>query len=304
MLPNFIVIGAGKSGTTTLYELLKEHPEVHMSAVKETNFFALWGKSLEGTSEDPKQLRHYPWSVTSPAAYSELFENTENAKARGEVSPMYLYNEDAPEAIKSTIPDVKLVVILRNPVDRLHSRYMHLLRENRQPAEDYKEVLDQDSIWWERNDLVREGFYNTYLQRYFQLFPPSQLRVYLYEDLQSNPTALMKDLYEFIGVDTDFQPHVSRQYNASGRIKNKNIDQLIGQNSVAKAWMNKCAPGLVKELKNSGWVKDRLLKLRKANLEKSPMPASTREQLIEKIYAPEITGLQQLIQRDLSHWLS
>lgn len=302
-LPNFIIIGAGKSGTTALYEYLAEHPQVFMSKVKETNFFALEGEQLVDPSQDPDQMHHYPWSITSRAAYEALFEGVTVEKAIGEVSPMYLYHPDAPAKIKESLPHVKLIVILRNPVDRLYSRYMHLARERREPSETFDECLNRDSIWWKRNDLIQEGFYYTHLQRYYDLFDPSQIKVYLYQELRKDPLALVQDLYEFIGVDGWFEPDLSVEYNVSGKIKNPILDRFIGQNSILKSAIHTISPKLMDVVIKQEWLKKNINKLRKQNLEKPALKQETRVALTEEVYGNEIVKLQKLIGKDLSKWL-
>ena len=299
-----MIIGAGKSGTTTLYEWLKQHPQVFMSPVKETNFFALEGQDVVPSGNDPKQLRHYPWSITDRDEYEALFEGASSEKAIGEVSPMYLYSQRAPQVIKEEIPAVKLIAILRHPVDRLHSRYMHLVRESREPAKDYSQVFNRNSIWWERDDLVREGLYMQNLERYYHLFPAKQLRVYLYDDLKNNPELLLKDIFAFLEVDPDFSVDTELTFNPSGKIKNRWLDVVIGQNSALKSALGLVSPQLLNRLKNNQAVLKQLMKWRSSNLERIPMPKELRRDLIERIYGPEIFSLQKILGRDLSHWLN
>ncbi len=302
MLPNFLLIGAGKSGTTTLYEWLKAHPEIFMSPVKEPNFFALAGETVDA-GDDPLQLRHYPWSVTTRSGYEALFDKSEGTLVQGEASPMYLYSPKAPSAIKDLIPNVKLVAILREPVDRLHSRVMHLAREGREPKGGYADIFDTTSIWWQRNDLIREGFYYRNLKRYCSVFPTSQLKVFLYDDLKNSPDQVLQDLYSFLGVDDTFKPDLQVRFNPSGRIKNKWLDQLIGQKSIPKEILSKYAPELIRMLKRSPSAFRLLMSWRASNLKKTVMPKALHQQ-VSDIYRQEILALQKLIGRDLTHWLS
>lgn len=302
-LPNFIIIGAGKSGTTSLYEYLSEHPDVFMSGIKETNFFALEGTEMVDSENDPDQMFHYPWSITDWEAYQALFTDATNHKAVGEVSPMYLYSPHAAKKIKNRLPDVKIVAILRDPVDRLYSRYMHLVRENRQPSESFEDALDPNSIWWKRNDLIKEGFYNQHLSHYYREFNKDQIRVYLYDDLRSNPAVVIQDIYSFIGVDSTFSPDLTSEYNASGRIQNQLIDKLIGQNSLIKKGVLTLLPNLAQRLFANGNLKKWVNKLRKSNLKKEPLKANTRRKLIENVYGSEIKGLESLIDANLTKWL-
>jgi len=268
-LPNFMIIGAGKSGTTALYEYLAEHPDVYMSPVKETNFFALEGEKMVDPKDDPEQMFHYPWSVTNWEDYVKLFDGVETEKAIGEVSPMYLYSEEAAFRIKERFPDMKLIVILRNPVDRLYSRFMHLARENRKPTNRFEDALDRETIWWRRNDLVKEGFYHNHLQKYYGLFDKDQIKVILYDDFKSDPLKEVQNIYEFIGVNGWHEPDFNTEYNVSGLIKNPVIDRLIGQKSVIKELAAMVNPKLKEAITKR--------QLRKSPLKENWMKPSCRE---------------------------
>jgi len=298
--PNFLVIGAGKSGTTSLYEYLKDHPEVFMSSVKETNFFALEGESIE-QKNDPDQMHHYPWSITDYEDYQDLFKGVNKEKAVGEVSPMYLYSEKAALSIKERLPEVRLIAILRQPVDRLYSRYLHLARENRTPTSEFADTLNKKSIWWKRNDLIQEGFYHTHLNKYFQLFPKEQIKVVLYDDFRLNPQKVLKDIYEFIGVDSSYSPNLKTEFNVSGIVANKKIDSIIGQNSVVKKWIGTVAPQLFNYLSANKNIKSWVNQLRNRNLKRPSLSFELKKQ-VNEIYKSEIDSLQSLINRDLSHW--
>lgn len=301
--PNFMVIGAGKSGTTSLYEYFNQHPEMFMSQVKETNFFALEGKVVKQHDDSPEQTEHYPWSVTTEPEYKALFQEVSSEKAIGEVSPMYLYNEKAPKAIKARIPDVKLIAILRQPTERLYSRYMHLVREGREPSASFSDALNKGSIWWRRNDLVTEGFYGKYIQRYLETFPRHQLKVVLYEDFRNHQQEVLKDLYRFLGVAEIEIGNTTVEQNKSGKIKNPLLNQVIGQRSPFISGARKAMPGLVKSLKNNSVVSGLLTKMRNSNLEKAPLDAGLKKEITDKIYKEDILLLQQLLNKDLKHWL-
>lgn len=302
-LPNFMIIGAGKSGTTALYEHLAAHPEVFMSPVKETNFFALEGQQLVDPKDDPNQMQHYPWSITNWEDYCGLYERAGMAKAIGEVSPMYLYSPIAAQKIKERLPNTKIIAILRDPVDRLYSRYMHLVRERREPTDQFSDALNRETIWWKRNDLVQEGFYFQHLKNYYDIFDHSQIRVYLYEDLRNNPLEVIKDIYEFIGVAPIYLPDPNAEFNVSGRIKNDFVDSLIGQDSLIKKAINLVSPALLNLIRSNTKLRRWVYDLRKSNLEKEPLKPEVRRALIDKVYGGEIIKLQWFLKRDLSKWL-
>ena len=304
-LPNFLVIGAGKSGTTSIYEYLKQHPQVFMSEVKEPNFFALEGvKKITGyDKDDPHGFNHYPWAITNFKDYEKLFENVTNEKAVGESSTMYQYMPKAPENIKKHIPDAKLIAIFRNPVDRLYSRYLHLAREFREPTQDFEDCLIKGNIWWQKNDLIQEGFYYTHMKKYFEQFDPKKIKIFLYDDLRKDTPKVIKEMYQFLEVDDSFKPDTSLRHNVSGKIKNKFVNKLIGQNSILKGGAEKIAPSLMKKVKSSYTLKKIVSNLRQKNLEKPPLKEDTRIRLINEVYKDEILNFQDLIQKDLSNWL-
>jgi len=302
VLPTFIIIGAGKSGTTALHHLLNTHPEVYMTPVKETNFFELEGKPIiSDPKDDPDRLYHYPQSVNTWEDYKNLFKEAGDVKAIGEASPMYLYGKDAAKNIKEKLPNVKIIATLREPVDRLYSRWLHLLRDGNDPIGDFEDCLDKKSIWWKRNDLVREGFYGTNIKRYIDLFPESQLKIFLYDDLRNKPDTVMKELFDFIGVDSKFEPPVDREYNVSGKPKNSFIDNLIGTNSVLINTAKKVAPSITNQFKD-GRAKQWLTKLRKKNMDRPEIKKDFKLKLFNEVYYDEIDKLEKLINKDLSAW--
>ena len=114
-LPNFLIIGSAKGGTSSLHYYLRQHPQIFMPDLKEPRFFALEGETLNFQNPD-SAINHD--SVTNLREYKNLFANAINEIGIGEASPLYLYSEKAVRRIKHYVPDAKLIVILRNPVDR------------------------------------------------------------------------------------------------------------------------------------------------------------------------------------------
>ena len=139
-IPNFIVLGAAKAGTTALYHYLGQHPEVCMSRTKETNFLALKDDPLDfrGPGDRDYITR---FSVTTLDGYRDQFRGCGAKPAIGEASPLYLYSPKAPGLIGEVVPDAKLIVILRNPIDRAYSAFLHLVRDGRETVLDFGEAL-------------------------------------------------------------------------------------------------------------------------------------------------------------------
>ena len=140
VMPNFLVIGAAKAGTTSVYEYLKQHPQIWMSPLKETNFFALEGETLNFRGPgDQDYINRF--SITKIEDYLNLFQGVSNQVAIGEVSPLYLYSLKAPERIRHYTPDTKIIIILRNPVDRAYSSFLHLIRDGREQIRNFAQAL-------------------------------------------------------------------------------------------------------------------------------------------------------------------
>jgi len=302
-MPDFLLIGAGKCGTTSLHHYLQQHPQVFMSEIKEPNFFALEQVEDVSLEDDKEQFFHYPWAVKDLESYKSLFHSASDDQMKGEASTMYLYMPDAPNRIKHYVPDVKLVAIFRHPADRLYSRYLHLAREDRLPTKDFSDALDKNSIWWKRNDLVKEGFYYQHLSRYFELFPAENIKVYLYEDLNEKPKEILQDLYRFLEIDEGFQPDLSLRLNQSGFVKNKVFNKLFGQQSVIKRILEKRLSTVYQKAKNSTLLQKKLSDLRAKNLHRPAIDPILAQRITLEIYQEDIIGLQSLIGKDLTHWL-
>lgn len=295
VLPNFLILGAAKAGTTSLHHYLGQHPEVFVSSMKEPKYFALKDESLD--FQGPSQFINQS-SVTTFEAYCDLFKGVKDEVAVGEASPLYLFSEKAPERIKETLPEAKLIVILRNPVDRAFSSYTHLLREGFETL-DFEESLLKESerirdrwapLWYYKS----KGFYGEQLKRYTDLFPKEQLKIYLFEDLCQNPLGVVQDIFAYLGVDASFEPDMTMK-NVSGIPKNVALQRLLTRQNPLKTVGKALLP---KQFRKS--LSD---KVQRQNLSGKPtLKPETRAELLE-LYRDDIQQLQVLIDRDLSAWL-
>lgn len=299
--PDFLIIGAGKSGTTSLDKYLSQHPEIFISGVKEPNFFALEG-FVPPTEKDVDQFFHFPWSVTTKESYLKLFDDALGNQILGETSPMYMYSEAARESIKKYVPSVKLIAILRQPAERIYSRFMHLSQENRAPSA-LEEVFDQNSIWWKRDDLVHEGFYFKHLSKYFQMFPEKNIHIILYDDFVKDRNNAIRELLVFLGIKSDVQLNTDLELNPSGVIKNKGVNSIIGKSGFFPRIVSKVFPKLYESLKTNIKINKLLLKIRKKNLSKPRLDPQLKYRITHEIYKNDILELQKLTKRDLSSWL-
>ncbi|GAA5034721.1 sulfotransferase [Marivirga lumbricoides] len=301
-LPDFLIIGAGKSGTTSLDNYLKQHPQIFISERKEPNFFGYELNQLSDFSVK-SEIDHYKGSVTNLEEYLKLFSSSQPGQLKGETSNTYMYHTTAAERIYHYNPNIKLIAILRQPAERLYSRFLHLARENELPSENFSDCFDKSSIWWWRNDLVKEGMYAQYLTKYYKLFDQNQIKIFLFEDLKSHPEKLFKDIFEFLNVDSSFEPNLSVEYNQSGFIKNKKIDAIFGAKGIINRGVKLLLPRkTLTALKNNHKLQKKIQTLRNRNLHKPKFDNNLKNKITNEIYLEDIKQLEKLIKRDLSHW--
>jgi len=148
MLPNFLVIGTAKAGTTSLNQYLRQHPQIYMSPHKAPRFFALEGQPL--AFDGPGDRTRFTF-VTERAQYEALFDGVSTERAVGEASPWYLYVEQAPERIKHHVAHARLIGVLRDPVQRAYSNFLHARSEGLEPLDDFAAAMDAESERIDRN---------------------------------------------------------------------------------------------------------------------------------------------------------
>ena len=297
-LPNFLVIGAAKAGTTSLYHYLGQHPEVFMSPVKEPHFFALGGTGANFRSPGAEAGINRK-SFADPEGYEGLFAGARGEKAIGEASTSYLYSPEAPERIKRRVPEARLIAVLRDPAERAYSTFLALRLGGREPLRDFSRALEAEEgrirdgwehLWHYKN----LGFYHVQLSRYGKALEEGRLRVYLYEDLGADPRGVMRDAYRFLGVDASFEPDTSQRHNMSGVSNNGFLVSLVRKRHPVKTAIKPLVPATVRRRLVSG--------LQKRVLSRPPFPPEVRRELVEA-YREDVLRLEDLIGRDLSAWL-
>ena len=290
MLPNFLIVGASKSGTTSLYYYLKQHPEIFMSEVKEPHFFTRGVVAKEYDLE----------------GYLSLFSSfqAQTAIARGEASTAYLYAPDAPGNIKKHVPEMKIIISLRNPVEMAYSLYWHMVRHADETLS-FEEALAKEKerqknpqFALNANQYPDNYFYKSrvnyveQVKRYLDLFG-DQVLILLYEELQNDPIAICKKIYHFLGTEDHFIPDAKTHYNKGIRPRLKIFRRLINTpESLLSSYSG--FPGIRS-----------MTSLLSALIAKpiTPMADETRIKFAAQL-APDIKKLGNLIGRDLSDWMS
>jgi hypothetical protein len=297
--PNFCIIGAAKSGTTALFQYLAQHPQVFVSEPKEPHFLAFANQTPSFRGPYDKEIIN-DRAVTDIAAYERLFQKSQGFPAVGEASVSTLYyHESSIPNIERYIPECKLLCMLRNPVARAYSAYMYYISLTRETVMDFGEAWRLEARRIEENyhhiwHYGQMGLYSLQLAPFMRAFSKDQLRVWLYDDFRDAPEKVVRESFEFIGVDAAFRPAQTPQPLVSGRPRNMLVQRILGRPS---GWKEKLKDHLPAQFtkKLRGFITRR-------NLSREEMAPEMRELLIE-FYQEDVEKLQDLLGRDLSHWL-
>jgi len=295
-LPNFLIIGAAKAGTSSLHQYLSQHPQVFMSSPKEPRFFApeLYTEHLKDPYRSgAKEHRSVPMSLEE---YSALFDPVTDEIAVGEASTEYLYMPNTPERIRQLIPEVNLIAVLRDPAERAFSAFCYQVRdgcerlsfEQALVAEEERTVQKKRWPGWQYKQV---GFYYEQVKRYFGLFDRSKIKIYLHEDLTADSGRVAKDIFGFLSVDDTFVPDLTRR-NISAIPKSRTLQNLMIKDNPLKTMVKPFMPAALR------------MRLRSQNLSKKPMLSPAIRHQLVKDYREDILRLQDLIDRDLSSWLT
>ncbi|MGD1900441.1 MAG: sulfotransferase [Phormidesmis sp.] len=298
-LPNFLIFGVQKSGTTSIYSYLKQHPQVYTSPRKETDFFCR-DLTQPVPADEPRFTKGGRKRILTVEDYESLFSGVTSERAIGEASPNYLFrHEQAVPGIKAYVPEAKLIAILRNPVERAYSDYLMHVRDvvgNRKPLAT-QVAVDADS-----SHTLLKGRYYEGMKHFLEAFGPDQVKVFLYDELRKDAAELMQQLYEFIGVDSTFEVDTGRRQQTAQVPKSQTIQQVLQTNNplrqVAGSVLRQVMP-----IEKRQQLRSRLLAANATGKEDLPLSAEDR-QLLEDYYRDDVRRLQDLLDRDLSQWFA
>lgn len=293
-LPSFLVIGTGKSGTSSIHEYLRQHPLISLPRRKETHFF-ICDRDSDHSGEN-YEGRNLENPIHTLAEYLADFEDKPGVRYFGEVCPTYIFVPQTAANIKKYIPNVKIMAILRNPVDRLYSNYNFNTEDN--SLQEFTRLIEElpqlTAYGTDFRRWVLEGFYAKSLEIYYSLFPAESIKVFLFDELIEDPDKLMHELLDFCGIP-QFKFNTAQKFNTSGKIRLKLLKRFIKRIGLA-ARLRKLLPvRLYQKLRSCA---------EKFFFKKSdPIPAIIRKNLME-YYKEDILATQDLIHRDLSAWLN
>ena len=291
-LPNFFILGAAKSGTTTLYDMLKIHPQIYLPYVKEPMFF----------SRDDYFQRGLTWYANT------FFQKSDSYPARGEATPHYLYwAEKVAPRLKKIYgeSDIRLICIFRDPVQRAYSGYLNMIREEKENL-GFAEALDREDQRIKDNwetlyqtgamtyGYFKGGCYATQIEEYLKHFDRKQFFFLLQDDLKCGQTSLI-ELHQFLNVEPEIRLDTLVS-NPASMPRNRALHRWLHEPSIVK--------NIIKKISPQRWRYMLKAKITKANMQTVEVPKIAGEVAIELKYRfrGEIERLENIIGRDLSQW--
>lgn len=298
--PNLFIVGAAKSGTTSLYHYLSQHPEIYFSPLKEPHYFSY--NAIKFPRKGPGDEISDANVVKDWQEYLKLFENAQDEKIIAEASVDYLYYHAITiPLIYEHVPEAKILILLRNPSERAFSAYRHMFKDKRETLSFENAIVAEESrirdnygfIWFYKE----LGFYHDQVKGYMNTFGEGYVKVCLLDDLEKNPHDVIKNIFKFLEVDDYFKPDIEIKYNTSKLNKFgtlyrffNNYDHPV-KNALRPIFFSTIGKGNTSKLFH--YVRD------KFSLDMKP---ETRKYLTD-LYREDILKLQDLIDRDLSEWM-
>jgi len=296
---DFLIIGGGKSGTTSLYYYLAQHPDVFLARIKEPRFFLLPGLDIDTTAEQRAHFcASFPEGVATRAAYRDLFRDAAPGQVKGEASVQYLSSDTAAANIGRYAPQARLICILRNPMDRAYSNYAHGRRDG---LEHRPSILDALRETGPDHVFFYPGFYSRHLECYAQRAPRNPLRVWLYEELLQDPVGTVQSMLRYLGVDDRFVPDTSFKANVSGEASPANVWARIYD----AARRNRLRRHPMVQRFMSVELKQRIVKTLASRADRDRVKqhlTETEWDTLMQVYEADIRRLETLLGRSLDVW--
>jgi hypothetical protein len=300
-LPDFFVIGAPKAGTTAVHAALARHPQLYLSPVKEPKFFLCDGAPparIHGPG-DAHSAREWIWERDR---YEALFDAAPAGKLRGESTAFSLYDPAAHDRMSALVPQAKLIAVVRDPVDRAYSNWMHLWSDGLEPIADFEAACEAEcaritagwGLFWHYRRL---GLYGEQLEHLLTRFPREQVHVLRYRELVDDPQATLDGICAFLEIDASASIEVrdenTRPFVRPG-LKTQVVAPIVragaslGRHFPPRVWRHASIPLL--------WA------LHTNGVARPPLPRDTRRALVD-YYTDDVRRLSAITGDDYSDWL-
>lgn len=287
---DFLIIGAAKGGTTSAFHYLSAHPAIYMPQRKEISFFSRTRDYEKGID----------WCL------NEWFREASGDSVWGEASPAYMYYDEVPGRIRKTLPGVRLIALLRNPIERAHSHFQMGYRKGLETGT-FEDCVDQllsrpaeapmRILKGFHADYLRYGQYARILKQYLDAFPREQLRVYFYETFTREPRQVIDDVWRWLGLPNIETEIFQRRFNVGGRARFPRLGKLMGEVyrfGLTQEWAKRLATTFVSKNRLVGtlcWLNNEFNVKRETS---PPLTASMRVRLRD-FYQGDVERLQQLL---------
>ena len=283
VLPNFFIVGAPRAGTTTLYDFLKRTDGIFMPSRKEPHYFS----SIESSYV-------YPPPIRNKKKYLALFKKVKGEKAIGEASTSYLWDPNSPKLIHGVIPNAKIIVSLRDPVERAYSHY--LLRLSGGKTYSFSEAIKlalKTNVGFRHEVIIRGGWYHKEIKRYFSFFGVENVKILFFEEFVTNPQKTIKEVLKFLDVHAEPPQTVELVHNYLTKPRN-----LLATSILKNQTVRRIARGLLPESVAERGVR----KIFGKKITKPRMQQQDRI-FLENIYKEDVQKLQKLLKRKLPWFL-
>ena len=284
---DFFIVGAPKAGTTSLYHYLNEHSEIEMSSQKEPDFFS--DQSLQ-----QQKLYYDKNRIDTLEKYNSLFER-EDVILRGDSSVSYLFYEDVPHKIITYNPDAKIIIMLRNPIDRAFSHYLMdyslgLISESFETIIQKQSKHKNANLFYQQYIQVSE--YSKQIKRYLEVFSKENIHFIDYEDFKNDTSDVVNSVFLFLGVNDDFQPYLKKKYNTYTAPKNSLIRYVYSFVACRKMVANILSKNLTKTIRNLFFTSD-----------KKPQLSELTRNFLKKHFESDVRELSELLNKDFTKWI-
>jgi hypothetical protein len=298
-LPDFLVAGVPKAGTTALHAAFSRHPGLYMSPVKEPKFFLADGPPPDrGGPGDALTYREHVWQRDR---YERLFDDAAPGMRKGESTPLYLHDPGAMRRIRKLIPDAKIIAVIRDPVERAHSNWTHLWSAGLEPVGDFIQACAEeqrriDAGWASFWHYVGLGRYGEQLEHIFSLFPREQVHVIRYRQLVDEPGKTLDQIFGFLGVEQGVVTEIPRQNvtaHPEATLAHRTVALLLRAATAAGRFL----PGPASDALTGPLERF----LQRHSRERQPLSWEQRQELISRFEA-DLELLERVLGADFSDW--
>lgn len=295
MLPNFLIAGVSRCGTTSIYNYLKQHPEISFPELKEPRYFSSY--KLRLPQSGPGDFSVDKKLITSFDSYNSLYKSLNN-KFVGDASSEYVYNYNSsiPE-IKKRLGDIPIIIILRNPIHRSYSAYNNLVRDNRE-TKSFEEALELESQ--RKIEGYDEMWHYISVSKYLEPIKAftsefSRVKIIIFENFENNESQTLREIIEFLGVyESDFEFDTSKIYSKAGKLKFRFISVVFGRGNLISNTLREVVFSLI--------GRDRIELLVKKLLKGKEVINPKVVKKLNSVFEEDIEGLEKLLKLDLSLW--